>query len=37
MGKAGRKFVLEKYNWDKCADIMEKLYEEVLMDYRERG
>jgi glycosyltransferase involved in cell wall biosynthesis len=37
MGKAGRKFVLEKYNWVKCADIMEKLYEEVLREYRERG
>jgi len=34
MGQAGRQFVLQNYEWQKSADIMEKLYEEVINDYQ---
>jgi glycosyltransferase involved in cell wall biosynthesis len=30
MGKNGRKLVMEKLTWDKVADQMMELYEEVL-------
>ena len=31
LGKGGRKFVLENYEWNLCADKMEKIYESVLI------
>ena len=34
MGEAGRKFVLENYEWKRNADKMEKLYQEVADTYR---
>lgn len=34
MGEAGRKFVLENYEWKSNADKMEKLYQEVADTYR---
>ena len=30
IGENGRKLVLEKFNWDKIADKMIKVYEEIL-------
>lgn len=37
MGNAGRQFVLDNYEWKENADRMERLYEEVIRDYRRRG
>lgn len=34
MGNAGRQFVLDNYEWKENADRMERLYEEVIGDYR---
>jgi glycosyltransferase involved in cell wall biosynthesis len=34
MGKAGRKRVIELYNWDKCVDNMVKIYEDILKGYK---
>jgi glycosyltransferase involved in cell wall biosynthesis len=30
MGEAGRELVLKKYDWNKCIQIMEKLFENVI-------
>lgn len=32
MGESGRKFVLEKYDWNKCIDIMRELYENTIIE-----
>ncbi len=32
MGEAGRKLVLEKYDWNICVDIMEKLFKDAMME-----
>ena len=32
IGANGRKFVLENYEWNLCADKMEKIYESVLTE-----
>lgn len=38
MGKAGRQFVLDNYEWKENADRMERLYEKVVDEYkRNRG
>lgn len=37
MGKAGREFVLENYEWQENADRMESLYKEVIEDYKKQG
>ena len=29
LGNAGRKFVVERYSWDKCVDVMERVYDSV--------
>jgi len=37
MGKAGRKFVMDNYEWKKCADRMEELYKSVVYGYKKTG
>jgi glycosyltransferase involved in cell wall biosynthesis len=32
MGNAGRNLVLQKYDWNYCVDIMEKLYRQIYED-----
>ena len=34
MGKAGRQFVLDNYEWKENADRMERLYETVIREYK---
>lgn len=34
MGEAGRSFVLENYEWKENADMMEKIYNEVIKDFK---
>jgi glycosyltransferase involved in cell wall biosynthesis len=34
MGRAGREFVLKNYEWKENADRMEKLYKEIINDYK---
>lgn len=34
MGEAGRQFVMVNYEWGKNADNMERLYEEVVKEYK---
>jgi glycosyltransferase involved in cell wall biosynthesis len=34
MGRAGREFVLKTYEWKENADRMEKLYKEIIHDYK---
>ena len=36
MGEAGRQFVLENYEWKENADRMERLYEKVIDDYKNK-
>ncbi len=36
MGLAGRKFILENYDWHKCADKMENLYKDVISYFKNR-